>query len=296
MHDEREWQTRKQRIDPRLDALGWRRSPSGKPPAYRTEEHETENGPADYALHLADEPVGVVEAKKLTVSPHGVLTQCERYSRGLLGVKRRFGEFGVPFLYSTNGEVIRFHDVRDQRNLSREVADFHTPSALQEMLARDFDADCRALDSLPNDHSRLREYQREANSAIETAIRERKRRMLVAMATGTGKTFMMVNQIYRLMKSGVARRVLFLVDRRALAAQAVRTFAAHDAEPGLKFNQVYEVYSQRFQTGDFDPDEPVRSQGPAEELSDRSAAWTRVRLRLHDPADGHQPLWPAGHV
>jgi len=256
MHDEREWQTRKQRIDPRLDALGWRRSPSGKPSAYRTEEHETENGPADYALHLAGEPIGVVEAKKLTVSPNGVLTQCERYSRGLAGVKRRFGEFGVPFLYSTNGEITRFHDVRDQRNLSREVADFHTPSALQEMLSRDFDTDSRALDSLPNDHSRLREYQREANSAIETAIRERKRRMLVAMATGTGKTFMMVNQIYRLMKSGVARRVLFLVDRRALAAQAVRTFAADDAEPGLKFNQVYEVYSQRFQTGDFDADEP----------------------------------------
>ena len=50
--------------------------------------------------------------------------------------------------------------------------------------------------------------------------------MLVAMATGTGKTFTLVNQIYRLMKSGVGRRVLFLVDRRALAAQAVRAFAS----------------------------------------------------------------------
>jgi hypothetical protein len=42
--------------------------------------------------------------------------------------------------------------------------------------------------------------------------------MLVAMATGTGKTFTTVNQIYRLMKSGVGRRILFLVDRCALAA------------------------------------------------------------------------------
>ena len=48
--------------------------------------------------------------------------------------------------------------------------------------------------------------------------------MLVAMATGTGKTFTVVNLIYRLMKAGVAKRVLFLVDRRALAAQAVRAF------------------------------------------------------------------------
>ena len=56
--------------------------------------------------------------------------------------------------------------------------------------------------------------------------------MLVAMATGCGKTFTTVNQAYRLMKSGVARRVLFLVDRRALAAQAVRAFAAFEPEPG----------------------------------------------------------------
>jgi type I restriction enzyme R subunit len=55
------------------------------------------------------------------------------------------------------------------------------------------------------------------------------------MATGTGKTFTIVNQIYRLMKAGLARRVLFLVDRRALAAQAVRAFNSFDAEPNLKF-------------------------------------------------------------
>jgi hypothetical protein len=47
-------------------------------------------------------------------------------------------------------------------------------------------------------------------------------------------------QVYRLMKAGVARRVLFLVDRRALAAQAVRAFSAFEVEPGLKFDQAYE--------------------------------------------------------
>jgi DNA-binding Lrp family transcriptional regulator len=79
--------------------------------------------------------------------------------------------------------------------------------------------------------------------------------MLVAMATGTGKTFTMVNQVYRLMKAGVAQRILFLVDRRVLAAQAVLAFASFDPEPGLKFDKIYEVYSQRFQRGDFDEDE-----------------------------------------
>jgi len=76
--------------------------------------------------------------------------------------------------------------------------------------------------------------------------------MLVAMATGTGKTFTIANLIYRLMKSGFAKRVLFLVDRRALAAQAVTTMASFEAEPGLKFDQIYEVYSQRIRKEDLD--------------------------------------------
>jgi type I restriction enzyme R subunit len=73
----------------------------------------------------------------------------------------------------------------------------------------------------------------------------------VTMATGTGKTLMTVHEIYRLMKSGVARRVLFLVDRRSLAAQTVRAFKSFEPEPGKKFDSLYEVYSQRFQREDF---------------------------------------------
>jgi type I restriction enzyme R subunit len=75
------------------------------------------------------------------------------------------------------------------------------------------------------------------------------------MATGTGKTFTLVNQVYRLMKSGMARRILFLVDRRALAAQAVNAFASFEPEPGLKFDKIYEVYSQRFRREDLGEDE-----------------------------------------
>jgi len=78
------------------------------------------------------------------------------------------------------------------------------------------------------------------------------------MATGTGKTRMAIASIYRMMKSGFARRVLFLVDRRALAAQAVGALAAYEPEPGLKFDRIYEVYSQRFQREDFDEGEGPR--------------------------------------
>ncbi|MGK2939682.1 MAG: type I restriction-modification enzyme R subunit C-terminal domain-containing protein [Solirubrobacteraceae bacterium] len=217
-------------------------------------ELPTLDGPADYALCVAQQIQAVVEAKKLTVGPQGVLTQAERYSRGIQQQPRYQGEYGVPFLYSTNGEQIRFHDVRREHNRSRWVAGFHTPQALAEMLERDFDAELAILDGLAQ-NARLRPYQVEANTAIEQVIREGKRKLLVTMATGTGKTLMTVNEIYRLMKSGVARRVLFLVDRRALAAQTVRTFASYEAEPGLKFDKIYPVYSQRFQQADLG-DEP----------------------------------------
>jgi type I restriction enzyme, R subunit len=151
--------------------------------------------------------------------------------------------------------VIWFHDVRHKLSRSRKINQFHTPVALSEMLERKFDGACEWLASKANNHSRLRPYQIEANTAIEQAITGRKRLMLVAMATGTGKTFTLVNEVYRLMKSGVGQRILFLVDRRALAAQAVRAFASFEPEPGLKFDKIYEVYSQRFQREDFDEDE-----------------------------------------
>ncbi len=215
---EPEWLTRKQRIDPALDRAGWTRfpAPSDDKVAGRTEEEETANGPADYALWLDDRVVAVAEAKKLTVGPQNVLTQAERYARGLPQVGWNFQGLRCPFLYSTNGEVTWFHDVRHPLNRSRQVAGFHSVAGLREQLSRDLDGSCQALASLPNDSPKLRPYQRDANAGIEKAIAERKRNLLVAMATGTGKTFTLVNQIHRLMKTGVAKRVLFLVDRRAL--------------------------------------------------------------------------------
>jgi type I restriction enzyme R subunit len=126
-------------------------------------------------------------------------------------------------------------------------------------LERDFEVGVDWLKANPSDHPRLRYYQHDACHAVEAAIADRKRRMLLAMATGTGKTFTVVNGAYRLLKSESARRILFLVDRRALAAQAVRSFAAFEPEPGLKFDKIYETYSQAFRKSDvegegaFDP-------------------------------------------
>ncbi len=254
-----EYVTRKELIDSKLRACGWRvvKFEAAKPLSQyercAIEEYPTESGPADYALCVGGRILGVVEAKKLSLGPQNVLIQAERYSRGVMASPFNFRGYRVPFLFSTNGEIIWYHDVRHELNRSRPIAAFQTPEALEELLARDFEAATARLLVTPNDHPRIvaRPYQVEANTEIEKAIAAQKRHMLVAMATGTGKTFMTVNEVYRLMKSGVAKRILFLVDRRALAAQAVRTFASFEPEPGLKFNQIYQVYSQRFQKEDF---------------------------------------------
>jgi type I restriction enzyme, R subunit len=258
---ESEKETRWKRVDPLLKAAGWTlvNFKEGldftKLTHHAIREFPTSNGPADYVLVVDGQILGIVEAKKVTLGPQNVLTQAERYSKGAVDGPVNVRGYRVPSLYSTNGEVIWFHDVRHKLNRSRPIARFHQPAALAEMFVRDFEDECRRLREVPNDHPRLRPYQIEADTAIERAIADRKRQMLVAMATGTGKTFTMVNEVYRLMKSGVGKRILFLVDRRALAAQAVRSFASFEPEPNLKFDKIYEVYSQSFQKGDFDPDE-----------------------------------------
>src|ERR1017187_1758110 len=151
-----EWATRKQLIDSMLATAGWRVVPFDSEKAFSglkrcaIEEYPTDNGPADYELCDGGQAVGIVEAKKLTLGPQNVFSQAERYSRGLKTNPLNFAGFHVPFLYSTNGEVIWYHDVRHALNRSRQVAGFHTPEALAERFNRDFTADCGALIATPN--------------------------------------------------------------------------------------------------------------------------------------------------
>lgn len=253
-----EKRTRKQKIDQALCAADWApvipfQSPLNISCA-AVEEYPTSHGPADYVLFSNGRPIAIVEAKKLAVGPQNVLQQAQRYAQGIQNTPFSFNGYHIPFIYSTNGEVIWFQDLRHAHSRSRALAAFHTPAALEEMLTRDTSAAEDALRNTPVDHPRLRPYQREAIQAMEQAMLSGKRAMLAAMATGTGKTLTAIDQIYRLMKSGYARRILFLVDRRALAAQAVTAFANFEAEPGLKFDRIYEVYSQRFRPEDLEDD------------------------------------------
>jgi type I restriction enzyme R subunit len=235
MTKELEWKTRQQRINTKLRSL----NPKWEIIKYRdgldtsalqchaVEEYPTASGPADYALFVKGRFLGVIEAKKVSVGAQNVLEQAKRYSRTAFDGTGNWRGYRVPFLYSTNGEIIYFLDVRGEQNIFRKIANFHTADALTELFEQDQTANYTLLQNTPIDLiERLRPYQENAIAATEDALVKGKRIMLVAMATGTGKTFLTVAQIYRLLKAKVAKRILFLVDRRALAAQAVRTFAS----------------------------------------------------------------------
>lgn len=146
---ESERRTRRSRIDPRLKDSGWQVVPfrQSKPLSWyqdaAIEELSTDNGPADYGLCVDEQIAGIIEAKKLGLGPQNVLTQAERYARGVTNSQFNFDGLRVPFLYSTNGEIIWFHDVRHPHNRLRKVVRFHTPNALREFLGR------RARSALP---------------------------------------------------------------------------------------------------------------------------------------------------
>lgn len=260
---ESEWQTRKRRIDTRLRALGWKITPhkqgmdTSKLGAVALEEYPTANGPADYALFVRGQFLGIIEAKKVTVNPQNVLEQAKRYALGAIDGPGNWDGYRVPFLYASNGELIWHLDTRGHKRISRQISDYHTPAALTEFFKREI---AQAFDwflDTPIDHiTRLRPYQQQSIFCAEKAIMDGRRQMLLALATGTGKTFLTVAMIYRLLESKAAKRILFLVDRKALAAQSVREFAAFTTPRGNKFNQEYEVYSQRFQREDFGDDQP----------------------------------------
>lgn len=279
---ELEWQTRRDRINKRLTSLSspWKIISYKEGlnlsalSAHAVEEFPTANGPADYALVVGGRLLGIIEAKKVGVGPQNVLEQAKRYSAGLPEQVGSWGDYRAPFLYSTNGEKILHLDVRAERNLPRDLSNFHTPEALLEMLGRS----PLPLRQTPDiSTNRLWPFQKRAIEAIEKAIEEGKRHMLVAMATGTGKTFMTVSQIYRLLRSGDFKRILFLVDRRALAAQAVREFASFSTPRGSKFNQEYSIFSQRFHREDMEEHEKFDPQViPTEYLTSPKSSHTFV--------------------
>lgn len=258
MNGEPEYITRKNRIDKQLQAAGWViiNYSSGLNISSLTnhaiEEFETANGPADYALVVNGNLLGIIEAKKVATAALNVLEQAKRYSKGANETIGKWGNYKVPFLYSTNGELIYYLDARNPKNLSRQIFSFSTPQALIYSFATSVDTSLKWFKENPVDTPGIRPYQKQAIEEVENELENGKRVMLLAMATGTGKTFTTVCMVYRMLVSGYAKRILFLVDRKSLAAQAVTAFSSFDTPRKIKFKDEYELFSQRFQKEDFE--------------------------------------------
>ena len=264
MAPETEAQTRRKRIDPLLTKLGWEIVPFGPGldlaslHRHAVTEHPTKSGPSDYVLYVKGKPLGALEAKKLEVGAEGVLEQAKRYSRDIESGAGNWNGYRIPFLYSSNGEQHWFADVRRENYVSRQLTgSLHAPEALADMFSADPEKAFAWFKEHPTTEiSRLRDYQRGAITKVEEALAKHRRNLMLAMATGTGKTFTIAALLYRLLASGYAKRVLFLVDRKALAAQAVRELASFDTPNNRKFNAEYEVYSQKFKREDFGDEDP----------------------------------------
>jgi type I restriction enzyme R subunit len=132
----------------------------------------------------------------------------------------------LPFVYEATGVLTRFTDGRDPKPRSREVFSFHRPETLRDWFGKpSFRA---GLNSLPPlNPAGLRDCQITAITKLEASMKEDHPRALVQMATGSGKTFTAITEVYRLLKFAGARRVLFLVDTRNLGEQAEQEFMSY---------------------------------------------------------------------
>jgi len=256
-------------IDDQLRSAGWmvdsvrlRHAAGTRPETNRAiaiAEWPTESGPVDYALFIEGRCVGVVEAKRGVTDVPGRLGQAKRYARdirleadelpqGASGVQG-FDSFRVPFVFVTNGRPyvkqlatksgIWFWDARPGAGEARALPEWFSPRDLEERLQQAIDTGAFAERELGV--TGLRSYQAEAITAVEEAIANGQRDILLAMATGTGKTRLAIALMYELLRRKRFRRILFLVDRNALGRQTLDAMSTTDTSGFLKFDQVFPV-------------------------------------------------------
>ncbi len=195
---------------------------------------------ADYLLFINGVAVGVIEAKKEGVTLGGALQQAERYRSSFPDTLLTLQ--GCPFLYASTGIETYFQDKRDPNSRSRPVFTFHTPDALRGALPPRTLRQ-RLKDDLPKlEKGILWDCQFEAINNLEDSLKEARPRALIQMATGSGKTYLAVSSVYRLIKFAQVRRVLFLVDRNNLGRQTLREFQSYTTpDDGRKFTDLYNV-------------------------------------------------------
>lgn len=228
-----------------------------------TDSKVSKKGYADYALFVGTKLVGIIEAKAEHKDIPSVIDyQGKDYPRNIreedavyqLGT---WGEYKVPFTFATNGRPyleqlktksgIWFLDLREVSNVPKALHGWISPDGIMEQLEKDIQGGNTALQSMSydlltdKDGLSLREYQVKAIKAVEQAVIEGQREILLAMATGTGKTRTVLGMIYRFLKTNRFKRILFLVDRTSLGEQASDVFKEVKLEELMTLNEIYNI-------------------------------------------------------
>jgi type I restriction enzyme R subunit len=218
-------------------------------------EWPTANGRADYALFVGTRCVAMVEAKRRRKNVSTAIDQAERYAKGFQlkeGIQSlgTWGDFQVPFVLATNGRPylkqietesgIWFRDVRKPTNLRRALSSWPSPQGLEDQLEMDHEtAHLKLQKESFNFEFELRPYQRQAIEAVEQALSLGRREMLVAMATGTGKTKLAIALLYRLLNAKRFKRICFVVDRSALGIQTADEFRTTKMATAKTFANIF---------------------------------------------------------
>ena len=265
-------------IDEQLCKVGWEadteqlRYSKGTRPAkgrnlaiaeWPTDSTVGNKGYADYALFIDTQLVGIIEAKAIHKDIPSVIDyQCKDYSRNIRSEDAQYqistwGNYKVPFTFATNGRPyleqydtksgVWFLDLRKPDNAPKALKGWMSPTGMLELLEKDIASKNQALQDMPYDLLRdkdglnLREYQLKAIQAAENAIISGQQNILLAMATGTGKTRTILGMIYRFLKTGRFRRILFLVDRTSLGEQATDVFKEVKLEDLMTLDDIYNI-------------------------------------------------------
>ncbi len=265
-------------IDEQLRKVGWEadtehlRYSKGTRPAkgrniaiaeWPTDSTVGNKGYVDYALFVDNQMVATIEAKAIHKDIPSVIDyQCKDYSRNIRSEDEKYqigtwGNYKVPFTFATNGRPyleqydtksgVWFLDLREPDNAPKVLKGWMSPTGMLEQLEKDIAARNRALQNMPYDLLRdkdglnLREYQLKAIQAAENAILNGQQNVLLAMATGTGKTRTILGMIYRFLKAGRFRRILFLVDRTSLGEQASDVFKEVKLEELMTLDDIYNI-------------------------------------------------------
>lgn len=178
---------------------------------------------ADYVLYInANNPIAIVEAKDNQHAVADGLQQAMTYAQML----------DVPFAYSSNGDAFREHDflMGTERDIAME--DFPTPDELYARFQKGANGGAgltqaeEAIIGQPYYSSQStyppRYYQRVAVNRTLDAIARGQTRILLVMATGTGKTYTAFQIVYRLLRSGMKKKILYLADRNILVDQSIQ--------------------------------------------------------------------------